>query len=286
MSSQDITEREVKQIQRCLTQHPTLLILGSSLQGRQRVYQAIMEEQTLDEGEEELVEANNHPDVTFLNGRETSTEEAKDVRDKLTALPSRWTKRYLVVTHLDRLHNAAAQSFLKLVEEPPQHLRNILITDRPRSILPTILSRSTIVEINKPTASETEDILTKLGLDEPAWRAVASGEDPDIGAVLDPEVLRNWHKVWAMAQGGLKPPADVPLKWTETLTQASNETQIAAWNLLVILAAKRPQSRVWQGIAQVAIKERERAYQGRSNKILTSTSIVKVYAYCFAQGVK
>jgi len=50
----------------------------------------------------------------------------------------------------DRMQPAAANAFLKCLEEPPPKTMFLLLTDRPDAILPTIVSRTQRVDLKLP----------------------------------------------------------------------------------------------------------------------------------------
>src|SRR4029079_4360206 len=69
-------------------------------------------------------------------------DDARDLREKAFFAPVR--SRYKVYI-IDEAHMVSTQGFnalLKLVEEPPEHLRFIFATTEPEKVLPTIRSRT------------------------------------------------------------------------------------------------------------------------------------------------
>jgi hypothetical protein len=180
---------------------------------------------------------------------------------------------------VDRLNYVAGQTLLKLVEEPPNHLKVVFVTDRLYALPPTIPSRSTILPLMAPNRSEIEELLRLRGVDEPTWRAQASGGDADIAAELDVDLTKEWHKTWQISLAGTPPSPDLPFVWAEKLAEASEATTVALWELLVQLASKRPDHKNWRAVGLAALQERERARMGKSNKISLSTVLAKVYAH-------
>lgn len=67
--------------------------------------------------------------------------------------------KVFVVTHADRLRQEAANAFLKLLEEPRKDVKIILCTERPSSLLPTILSRCQRLQLTRPALSTVERLL-------------------------------------------------------------------------------------------------------------------------------
>ena len=69
-------------------------------------------------------------------------DDARDLREKAFFAPVR--SRYKVYI-IDEAHMVSTQGFnalLKLVEEPPPHLRFIFATTEPEKVIPTIRSRT------------------------------------------------------------------------------------------------------------------------------------------------
>jgi DNA polymerase-3 subunit delta' len=55
----------------------------------------------------------------------------------------------------------AANSLLKLLEEPPDHTSLILLTENPQELLPTIRSRAVVHRLGALPAAEIEELLAK-----------------------------------------------------------------------------------------------------------------------------
>lgn len=53
--------------------------------------------------------------------------------------------RVAVIDGADTLNDSAANAFLKMLEEPPEHARIILVASGPDALLPTVASRCTVV---------------------------------------------------------------------------------------------------------------------------------------------
>ncbi len=93
------------------------------------------------------------PDVLWVEPTKKSRIISVDqVRDEIlprinqTAFSGGW--KVVVLVHADRLNASAANAFLKTLEEPPARCLILLLTDRPESLLPTILSRCQRVAIH------------------------------------------------------------------------------------------------------------------------------------------
>jgi DNA polymerase-3 subunit delta' len=117
---------------------------------------------------------------------------------QMTALSGTW-KVYLL-DDVERMSVAAANSLLKILEEPPQGTLFLLISGRPQALLPTIVSRCHVVAFDPLRDEEVEDLLQQQGTApekaaqiakrsygsmERALRIVQQQQDPLIRLILD-----------------------------------------------------------------------------------------------------
>lgn len=103
-------------------------------------------------------------------------EDIRDLKSYLSLKPYFGPYKFVVINDADRLVPEAANAFLKMLEEPSPFTVIILISSKPKSILPTVLSRCEKVqflpshkkEINKETTEAVEDFIkiSKEGLCE------------------------------------------------------------------------------------------------------------------------
>jgi DNA polymerase III subunit gamma/tau len=69
-------------------------------------------------------------------------DEARDLRERAAFAPAGSRYKVYIIDEAHQLTDAAAQSLLKLIEEPPPHLRFVFATTEPDKILQTIKSRT------------------------------------------------------------------------------------------------------------------------------------------------
>jgi len=81
----------------------------------------------------------------------------------------RFTTRVGVIDHAESLNVAAANAFLKLLEEPPAWALIVLIAPGPEAVLPTVASRAATVRFRPVDAAELER-LAPGATDHPAVR--------------------------------------------------------------------------------------------------------------------
>jgi len=95
----------------------------------------------------ERVRTGRHPDVRAVLGqgkaRKIKIEQIREIADEASARPYEAQCRVWILDGVESagLVPAAANAFLKTLEEPPEHVRLLLLADNPDAVLPTIRSR-------------------------------------------------------------------------------------------------------------------------------------------------
>lgn len=86
-----------------------------------------------------------HPDCFFLRPagkmRQISADATRELIGKVQVSPTVAPRKVAIIFECDRMNIAAANVFLKTLEEPPANTTLLLLTTRPYSLLPTIRSR-------------------------------------------------------------------------------------------------------------------------------------------------
>jgi len=85
-----------------------------------------------------------HPETSI------GIDEIRQAQSFLATLPPQNQKVYLVIHDADKMTMAAQNAFLKTLEEPPYYCEIYLLTANPHQLLPTILSRLSIIGDIKP----------------------------------------------------------------------------------------------------------------------------------------
>lgn len=123
--------------------------------------------------------AGTHPDFRRVSLLEKTTrdgelrmatgievEQAREAVEFVQFSTYRAGARIVLVDPADSLNLAAANALLKVLEEPPLNTVFVLVSDRPRRLLPTIRSRCTRLDIGLPPRQMTLPWLAGRGLVE------------------------------------------------------------------------------------------------------------------------
>ncbi|MEA1997409.1 MAG: AAA family ATPase, partial [Gemmatimonadota bacterium] len=92
-------------------------------------------------------------DIQFTEKSEHHLAAIHSIRAEAAKSSYEGRRKVFIITGADRLRIEASNAFLKLLEEPRRDVTLILCTDRPSSLIPTILSRCQRLQITRPGVS-------------------------------------------------------------------------------------------------------------------------------------
>ena len=130
-----------------------------------------------------------HPDCFALRPagkmRQISAEATRDLITKLQVSPAVSRRKVAIIYECDRMHIAAANVFLKTLEEPPSNSMLLLLTTRPYALLPTVRSRCLLFRFPVAAAQYSPDGWNAWLSDYRAWLERLCGGIADKRAAAD-----------------------------------------------------------------------------------------------------
>jgi DNA polymerase-3 subunit delta' len=171
----------------------------------------------------------SHPDfVTFPPDgplRQISIQQTRLLKDRAQFLPHHGKRRVFLIDHVDRANDQAANSLLKTLEEPPDHLILIMTAENAYDLLPTIRSRAVPFQFAPLSVEEMRAFVKARDLDQPDRRIALAAGSPGIAISLDLEVYdkrRAAMLVLLKVAAGVVPFANwVPI--SETIARSKSE---------------------------------------------------------------
>jgi DNA polymerase-3 subunit gamma/tau len=125
----------------------------------------------------QAINAGSSPDIIEIDAASNrGIDDIRDLRERVRYAPTQLRSKVYIIDESHQITGAAANAFLKTLEEPPAHTRFILATTDPEELLPTIVSRCQRFDFRRVSA---DDIVRRL-------QTVASLE----GVSVDADALR------------------------------------------------------------------------------------------------
>lgn len=122
-----------------------------------------------------------HPDFYLLTaeeaGKDIKIEQVKEMAKQAAFAPVLSEHKVCIIDDAGQMTAEAANSLLKLLEEPPPGWLFILITQQAERLLPTVLSRVVRLRFDAPDSSAVQQILKAKGITQntQVLAALASG---------------------------------------------------------------------------------------------------------------
>jgi DNA polymerase-3 subunit delta' len=149
------------------------------------------EKWSADKRNEDPLQFATHADfVTFAPDgplRQITIQQTRLLKERAQFLPHKGSRRIFLIDHVDRANEQAANSLLKTLEEPPDHLILIMTAENAYDLLPTIRSRAVPFHFAPLAEEEMREFVRARGLDQPERRVELAAGSPGVAASLDLE---------------------------------------------------------------------------------------------------
>jgi len=129
--------------------------------------------------------ANRYHLLDFARNASIGIDRIRELKAEAAKSLAEGRRRVYILCDAGRMLEEAAQSALKLIEEPPQGTHLILVAEEPAALLPTIVSRCQQVRFRPLRRETVEEILAAVAKLPPgAGRLIASLASGSLGRAL------------------------------------------------------------------------------------------------------
>jgi len=133
----------------------------------------------------------SHPDFLCFppDGplRQLTIPQMRLLKDRASLKPLKGAWRVFLIDSIDRANEQAANSLLKVLEEPPSHLILIMTARNPYDLLPTIRSRAVPFRLSRLSEDDMRAFVMARGLDQPERRTKLAEGAPGLAVSIDLE---------------------------------------------------------------------------------------------------
>jgi len=127
--------------------------------------------------------------------RQITMQQMRIFRERAQFRPLRGKRRIFLIDHLDKANEQSANSLLKILEEPPEHLLIFATAENLYDLLPTIRSRSLVLQMSRLTDGELNEFAAARQLKDAEIRVALAEGSPGVAATLDLELFRDRRNV-------------------------------------------------------------------------------------------
>jgi DNA polymerase-3 subunit delta' len=110
------------------------------------------------------INAHNHPNIILIKpeGSSIKIEQIKEIQEKIQFKPLSGKWQLVIIEQSETMTKEAANSILKLLEEPPSYIVIILISTNLHLLLPTIVSRCQVFRFNLLSPDLIQELLINI----------------------------------------------------------------------------------------------------------------------------
>lgn len=131
----------------------------------------------------------SHPDFILVEKaegkRDISIDQMRELGKQAAFAPVLSKHKVCIIDGVELMNEAAANSFLKLLEEPPANWVIILIAANEEKLLPTILSRVVKLRFNPVPVEQVAKLLKERGIASDEAQVLARISEGSVGAALN-----------------------------------------------------------------------------------------------------
>ena len=143
-----------------------------------------------------------HPDLHIIQNGESQIkiEDIREILRQANFRPYEGNSKVFIIDNAHKLNSEAANSLLKVLEEPPKDVLIILVTHKPQNIIKTVLSRCKVIKFSPLIRAQLENVLAKdYALDRTAAHFLAYYAEGRLGLALrlkDTPLLQEKNKIF------------------------------------------------------------------------------------------
>jgi DNA polymerase-3 subunit delta' len=183
----------------------------------------------------------SHPDfLTFPPDgplRQITIEQMRLLKERAQFKPLHGQRRVFLIDHIDRANEQAANSLLKTLEEPPEHLILLLAAENPYDLLPTIRSRAVSFHLAPLSNAQMQAFVAQRGLSDAGRRMALAAGSPGLAVSMDLEVYdeRRTAMLKLLEVAARRAPFADWAKYAEGMAPRKTEKLDALLNILYVL---------------------------------------------------
>ena len=153
------------------------------------------------------LQSGNHPDVVFVRTQKKSIgidDVREQILEDISVLPYSSEKRIYIIKNAQTLTVPAQNALLKTLEDGPKYAIFLLLSEKHKTFLPTVLSRCVLYKIPPLGDAAVMEYLASQGIDRVAAQAAAAYGGGSLGRAMalarDEDFMAFRKEILEMAQ--------------------------------------------------------------------------------------
>jgi len=169
--------------------------------------------------------------------RQITIEQMRMLKERAQFKPLHGARRVFLIDQIDRANEQAANSLLKTLEEPPEHMILIMTAENPYDLLPTIRSRSVPFHLGPLSNDEMRAFVSARDLSDGDRRIALAAGSPGLAVSMDLDAYdeRRTAMLALLQVAANRAPFALWVKHAEALAPRKTEKLDLLLNVLYVL---------------------------------------------------
>lgn len=182
----------------------------------------------------------NHPDIIYLTHEKPNTISVNDIREQVNGdiyvKPYNGKYKVYLIEDAHKMNIQAQNALLKTMEEPPEYVVLILLTNNAEGFLPTIRSRCVTIKM-KPVQSGQiiQYLMSRLNVSEKDAKMCASFAQGNIGKAAKLSASEDFNEMKDLAIQVMKRLKEMDLNEVVSAVKKINEYKLEAEDFLDLM---------------------------------------------------
>lgn len=210
-------------------------------------------------------------------------DESQNILKKLQLKSFEGNYKIVVIYAIERMNIAAANKLLKLIEEPPARTLFLMTASSLDNILPTILSRSQLIKLDKPSNDEVTKYITNKGIADTMASDIANFVNGNVVEAIKMMQEENseeeffslfieWMRICFSRDVGKA------IDFSNTLAALGKEKQKAFINYCLTIFQKSLTGN-FLSLDKVRIRESQKDFMKKFTPYINTSNIQKLYTF-------
>lgn len=141
------------------------------------------------------INENQHPDVFVIepDGQSIKVDQVRFLKSEFSKSGVESSQKVFIISEAHKMTSGAANSLLKFIEEPVGNVTAFLLSDNKNLMLPTIVSRTEVIELKPLNAEQLEQQFIELGVPNTIVSATTkiTNSQAEVELLLENDWLQN-----------------------------------------------------------------------------------------------
>lgn len=186
-------------------------------------------------------ETRNHPDIIYVTHEKPAVISVSDVRTQIVGdvqiRPYQGKRKIYIVGDAEKMNQQAQNALLKTLEEPPEYVTILLLTENAQALLDTIRSRCILLNLKSVSEAQIRKyLMEKAGVPDYQAKLCAAFAQGSVGKAVELASSEHFNEIRSNAITLVRRAKQLDVAELTQMAKSMEEYKISITDFLDILA--------------------------------------------------